>query len=144
MINCSWYDIRRKEVRFKQAGRGGAGRVLRDKKIKGIVVRYSKMSGNSNGPADMALIRKAGKRINQEIAELDEKQNQMRKVGTANIIEIMDHFDLLPTHNFRYGSHEDTNLIDSSVWRKKFTQGLPDGCWLGCTLSCSHGVDNFQ
>jgi len=142
-INASWYDVRRKEVRLKQAGRGGSGRVFRDKKIKAIVVRYSNMRGDSNGPADMDLVRKAGRRINREIVELDDKQNQMRKVGTANIVEIMDHFDLLPTHNFRYGSHPNTHKIDSSVWKDKFTQGLPDGCWLGCTMSCSHGVDNF-
>jgi aldehyde:ferredoxin oxidoreductase len=143
VINASWYDVRRKDVRLKQAGRGGTGRVFRDKKIKAIVVRYSNMRGNSNGPANMELVRKAGKRINKEITELDDEQNQMRKVGTANIVEIMDHFDLLPTHNFRYGSHPNTAQIDSSVWKEKFTQGLPDGCWLGCTMSCSHGVDQF-
>jgi aldehyde:ferredoxin oxidoreductase len=91
----------------------------------------------------MALIRKAGQRINKEIADLDDAQNQMRKVGTAHLVEIMDHFDLLPVHNFRFGSHPDTHKIDSSVWMEKFTQGVPDGCWLGCTLSCSHGVDHF-
>ncbi len=143
MINSSWYDVRRKEARLKQAGRGGPGRVFRDKKIKAIVVRFTDMGGDLNGVADMALIRKAGQRINKEIAELDDKQNQMRKVGTANIVEIMDHFDLLPTHNFRYGSHPETYKIDSKVWKEAFTQGLPDGCWLGCTLSCSHGVDHF-
>jgi len=143
MINSTWYDVRRKEARFKQAGRGGAGRVFRDKHIKGIVVRYSDMSGDKNGVADMTLVRKAGQRINREIADLDDKQNQMRKVGTANIVEVMDHFDLLPTHNFRYGSHPDTYKIDSKVWKEAFTQGLPDGCWLGCTMSCSHGVDHF-
>ncbi len=144
IINSSWYDVRRKEARLKQAGRGGPGRVFRDKKIKAIVVRFTDMGGDKNGVADMALIRKAGQRINKEIAELDDKQNQMRKVGTANIVEIMDHFDLLPTHNFRYGSHPETYKIDSKVWKEAFTQGLPDGCWLGCTLSCSHGVDHFQ
>jgi aldehyde:ferredoxin oxidoreductase len=143
ILNASWYDVRRKEVRLKQAGRGGTGRVFRDKKIKGIVIRYSNLRGDSNGPANMELVRRAGRRINKEIADLDDKQNQMRKVGTANIIEIMDHFDLLPTHNFQYGSHTDTPKIDSSVWKDKFTQGLPDGCWLGCTMSCSHGVDDF-
>jgi aldehyde:ferredoxin oxidoreductase len=143
LINSTWYDVRRKEVRFKQAGRGGAGRVFRDKKIKGIVVKFSNMRGDLNGVADMALIRKAGTRINKEITEQDDKQNNMRKVGTANIVEIMDHFDLLPVHNFRYGSHPDTHKIDSKVWIEKFTQGVPDGCWLGCTLSCSHGVDKF-
>jgi len=143
LINSSWYDVRRKEIRLKQAGRGGAGRVFRDKKIKGIVVKFSNMRGDLNGVADMALIRKAGQRINKEIADLDDVQNNMRKVGTANIVEIMDHFDLLPVHNFRYGSHPDTYKIDSKVWIEKFTQGMLDGCWLGCTLSCSHGVDHF-
>jgi aldehyde:ferredoxin oxidoreductase len=143
LINSSWYDVRRKEIRLKQAGRGGAGRVFRDKKIKGIVVKFSNMKGDLNGVADMALIRKAGQRINKEITELDEVQNNMRKVGTSNIVGIMDHFDLLPVHNFRYGSHPDTHKIDSQVWIERFTQGVPDGCWLGCTLSCSHGVDKF-
>ncbi len=143
LISSSWYDVRRKEARLKQAGRGGPGRVFRDKKIKAIVVRFTDMGGDKNNVADMPLVRKAGQRINKEIADLDDKQNQMRKVGTANIVEIMDHFDLLPTHNFRYGSHPDTHKIDSKVWKEAFTQGLPDGCWLGCTMSCSHGVDHF-
>ena len=36
IINSTWYDVRRKEARFKQAGRGGAGSVFRDKKIAAI------------------------------------------------------------------------------------------------------------
>jgi aldehyde:ferredoxin oxidoreductase len=143
LINSTWYDVRRNEIRLKQAGRGGAGRVFRDKNIKGIVVKFSNMKGDLNGVADMALIRKAGSRINKEIADQDDKQNNMRKVGTANIVGVMDHFDLLPVHNFRYGSHPDTHNIDSHIWMERFTQGIPDGCWLGCTLSCSHGVDKF-
>ena len=142
-INSSWYDVRRKEARLKQAGRGGPGRVFRDKKIAAIVCRFSDMSGDKNNVADMALVRKAGQRINKEISDLDDSQNQMRKIGTANIVDVMDHFDLLPTHNFRFGSHPDTHKIDSKVWKESFTQGMPDGCWLGCTMSCSHGVDHF-
>jgi aldehyde:ferredoxin oxidoreductase len=143
-LNLSWYDIRRGEVRVKQAGRGGSGRVFRHKRIKAIVVRYSSMKGDSNHPADMELIRRAGQRINKEIAELDSKQNHMRAVGTAHLVEIMDNFDLLPVHNYRYGSHPDSSKIDAEVWTNLFTQGLPDGCWYGCTLSCSHGVDHFH
>lgn len=30
------------------------------------------------------------------------------------------------------------------MWLKLFTQGVPDGCWYGCTLSCAHGVDHFH
>lgn len=143
-LNFSWFDSRRGKVRVKQAGRGGTGRVFRDKHLKAIVVRYSDLGGDSNGPADAALIRKAGDRINREISTLDDAQNQMRKIGTPYLVDIMDHFDLLPVHNFRFGSHPESEKIDSSVWREQFTQGLPDGCWAGCTLSCSHGVDHFH
>ncbi len=142
-INSSWYDVRRKEARLKQAGRGGPGRVFRDKHIAAVVCRFSDMSGDKNNVADMALVRKAGQRINKEISDLDDSQNQMRKIGTANIVDVMDHFDLLPTHNYRFGSHPETYKIDSKVWKETFTQGMPDGCWLGCTMSCSHGVDHF-
>lgn len=143
-LNFSWYDPRREAVRVKQAGRGGTGRVFRNKRLKAIVVRYSNLKGDSNNPVDMALIRKAGRRINKEISDFDDSQNQMRKIGTPFLVEIMDHFDLLPVHNFRYGSHPESNKIDSSIWKDKFTQGMFDGCWAGCTLSCSHAVDHFH
>jgi aldehyde:ferredoxin oxidoreductase len=143
-LNFSWYDPRREAVRVKQAGRGGTGRVFRDKRLKAIVVRYSDLKGDSNNPVDLALIRKAGRRINKEISDFDDSQNQMRKIGTPFLVEIMDHFDLLPVHNFRYGSHPESNKIDSSIWMSKFTQGMFDGCWAGCTLSCSHAVDHFH
>ena len=142
-LNFSWYDVRRQEMRLKQAGRGGTGRVFRDKGIKGIVVKFNGLKGDVNNPVDMFMIRQAGKRINREISDLDDKQNQMRKVGTAHLVEIMDHFDLLPVHNFRYGAHPEHSKIDSSVWHEQFTQGINDACWAGCTMSCSHGVDGF-
>lgn len=144
ILNFSWYDVRRKEMRIKQAGRGGTGRVFHDKGLKGIVVKYSSLSGKSNDPVNMALIRQAGRRVNKEISELDDQQNQMRSVGTAHLMEIMDHFDLLPVHNFRYGAHPETYKIDSQVWKNRFTQGIVDSCWAGCTLSCSHAVDHFH
>ena len=103
-LNISYYDPRRKEVRIKQAARGGQGRVFRDKHIKAIVVRYSETGGDSNGVADMELIRKAGQRINKEITDFDASQNDMRHTGTPYLVEIMNRFDLLPVQNFRYGA----------------------------------------
>jgi aldehyde:ferredoxin oxidoreductase len=55
----------------------------------------------------------------------------------------MDHFDLLPVNNFRFGSHPDSHKIDSNIWKSNFTQNMLDSCWAGCTLSCSHAVDHF-
>jgi aldehyde:ferredoxin oxidoreductase len=143
-LNFSWYDPRRGAVRVKQAGRGGVGTVFRDKNVKALVVRYAGMRGDTNHPADLERIRPYGKRINKEIVELDDLQCRMRRVGTSNLTEIMNDYDLLPVHNFRFGSHPDTPKIDSKVWERWFTQGLPDGCWYGCTLSCSHAVEGYE
>jgi len=143
-LNFSFFDMKRKKVRIKQAGRGGIGTVFRDKKIAALVVKKHGISGDANHPADPERVRKAGERINREILELDAAQNDMRRVGTSHLVEIMDEYDLLPVHNYKFGSHPDAGKISSSVWRNRFTQGMPDGCWLGCTMSCSHAVDNFE
>jgi len=143
-LNFSLYDMRRKAIRVKQAGRGGIGSVLRNKRIAALVVKHPGGVGpNLNGPADVERLRKAGARITKEILDLDAKQNDMRSVGTSNIVEVMNEFDLLPVENFRFGSHPEADRISSPVWRQRFTQGLPDGCWFGCTMSCSHAVDGF-
>ncbi|MHA1746626.1 MAG: aldehyde ferredoxin oxidoreductase C-terminal domain-containing protein, partial [Promethearchaeota archaeon] len=144
MLNFSFWDLKRKVYRIKQAGRGGIGTVFRDKRIKAIVVKYDGMKRNMNHVVDADLIKKAGKRINREITKFDAKQNRMHQVGTANIIEVMDAYDLLPVHNFKFGKHPDTKKIESNVFRDNYiTQGVFDGCWLGCTMACSKAVDDF-
>ncbi len=142
-LNFSWYDVRRGRVRFKQAGRGGIGTVFRDKKIKALVVKYSGGKGLANNPADKGRITRVGSKINKEIHDYDAVQNRMRNVGTPYLVSIMNDYDLLPVHNFRFGSHPEADKISATGWERKFTQGLPDGCWLGCTMSCSHAVDGY-
>ena len=66
MLNFSMYDIPRKGVRMKQAGRGGIGMVLEDKNIKAIVVRTSKPIGNFNDPADEKTLNELGQRVHKE------------------------------------------------------------------------------
>lgn len=145
MINFTFYDPKRKKVRLKQAGRGGLGTVMRDKKIKAIVAKVDGIGGNLNNVADLEAITARGRSYQQEIRELDDHQCQMRKKGTANIVNVMNDYDLLPTHNFKYGSHADGIKIHSDILRDKyFTLGVPDGCWIGCAMSCSKGVDDFE
>ncbi len=143
-LNVSYYDPQRKEIRIKQAARGGAGRVFRDKRIKAIVVRYSRLGGDSNGCADIALVRKAGRRINKEISDFDASQNDMRHTGTPYLVEIMNRFDLLPVENFRYGSHPEATRIAGEIWKGLFDTKAPDGCWYGCTMSCAHSVPHYH
>lgn len=143
-LNISYYDPKRNDIRIKQAARGGQGRVLRDKKVKAIVVRCNRVGPNSNGVANMELLRKAGQRINKEITEFDASQNDMRHTGTPYLVEIMNKFDLLPTENFRYGAHPDAYQIGGEIWKSQFDTKYPDGCWYGCTMSCAHSVSHYH
>ncbi len=143
MLNFSFYDPKRKKVRLKQAGRGGIGTVFRNKKIKALVCKIPGVKGNLNNVVDLATLMERGKRFNREMRELDDKQCQMKQTGTAHLMEIMNDHDLLPVMNYKYGSHPDSFKIDSSVWKRHFTQNIPDGCWIGCNMSCTKGVDDF-
>jgi len=142
-LNFSYYDVRRKACRLKQAGRGGIGTLFRDKKIKAMIIHGPRVKGDSNHPVDPGRVAQAGIRLHKEMHDYDNKMCTMRKVGTTNIVDVMDAYDLLPTKNFQYGSHPDTPKIGKKVWEEYFTQGVPDGCWYGCSMSCAHGVDGF-
>ncbi|MCF8350703.1 MAG: hypothetical protein K9H15_06005, partial [Bacteroidales bacterium] len=144
MLNFSFYDSKRKVVRLKQAGRGGIGSVFRDKKVKAIVARIPGLKGNLNNVADMEAIKERGKRFNREMRELDDSQAEMRTKGTAHLVNIMNDYDLLPVNNYKYGSHPEADAIHSEVWKARFTQGIPDGCWIGCNMSCAKGVDQYE
>ncbi|HAQ39595.1 MAG TPA: aldehyde:ferredoxin oxidoreductase [Clostridiales bacterium] len=145
LLNFTFYDPRRKVARLKQAGRGGIGTVFRDKKIKALVVKFNNVKGDLNNPFDQSILNRTGIKLHKEVHDLDSKQNNMRKIGTANIIEVMDEYDLLPVMNYQYGMHPDTYKIKSTVFIDKYlTQGVQDGCWYGCSLSCAKAADNFE
>ncbi len=143
-LNFSFYDVRRKVCRVKQAGRGGIGSVFRNKRIKALVAKVPGVKPDMNHVVDMAAIQERGKKFNREMRELDDSQARMRATGTAHLVEIMDDYDLLPVHNFKFGNHPDTHKVDSKVLEKLFTQGMPDGCWLGCMMSCCKTVESFE
>lgn len=144
-LNFSLYDKRRKGCRVKQAGRGGIGTVFRDKKLKALVVKYSGLKGDSNQPVDLEKLQRTGLKLHNEIMERDDQMCRMRKLGTANLVDVMNEYDLLPTMNYKFGSHEQAKNISANVFYEKyFTHNVPDGCWFGCTLACSHAVDDFE
>lgn len=103
------------------------------------------MSKDPNHPHDQEMIRRAGMRVTKEMILMDTEQCNMRAVGTAHLTEIMDAYDLLPVMNYQYGSHEDTKNIESRVFIENYlTQGVPDGCYLGCSMACAKAAEGFQ
>ena len=143
-LNFSWYDVRRDTVRYKQAGRGGLGTVFRNKRLRALVVKRAGVRSDTNHPADRERVSRVGIKVHREMHDLDHLHCRMRTVGTMHLIKIMNDYDLLPTNNYRFGAHPDAAQIDASVFLKRFTQGIPDGCWYGCTMACSKGVDDFE
>jgi aldehyde:ferredoxin oxidoreductase len=141
-LNFSWYDAKRRRARYKQAGRGGLGTVFEDKGLKALVVRWDTVSMETNQPADKEALKKVAKLHSREIVTLDSKQNEMARVGTTHLVPIMNDFDLLPTNNFRYGQDPRAVLIGRDAYKALFDPGY-DGCWMGCTVACAHGVRNF-
>ncbi len=141
-LNFTWYDPKRKRARYKQAGRGGIGTVFADKGLKALVVRWDTVTADTNKPADKVKLKEVAKLHSREIVELDPKQNEMARIGTTHLVTIMNDHDLLPTHNFRYGSHSEAPNLGQEVYRRLFDPGF-DGCWMGCTVACSHGVKDF-
>jgi aldehyde:ferredoxin oxidoreductase len=144
MLNFSFYDPRRQTVRFKQAARGGVGTIMREKRVKALVVKFKGIKSNLNNVADQSTINKIGVKYHKEMHDLDHKQNGMRKIGTANTILIMNQYDLLPTRNFQTGGDPAAVNISPEVFINEYlTQGLHDGCWYGCTMSCAKTADHF-
>ncbi len=141
-LNFTWYDLKRKRARYKQAGRGGIGGVFADKGIKAIVVRWDTVTTKTNNPANANRLKEVARKHSKEVVEFDPKQNQMAQIGTTHLVPIMNDFDLLPIHNFQYGQHAEADNIGQEVFRRIFDPGY-DGCWMGCTLACSHGVKDF-
>ncbi len=141
-LNFTWYDLKRKRARYKQAGRGGIGTVFAEKGIKAGVARWDQVKVDTNHPADVTTLKEVGRKHSREIVELDPKQNEMSKIGTTHLVTIMNDFDLLPTHNFQYGQHAEAENVGQEVYRRIFDKGF-DGCWMGCTVACSHGVKDF-
>lgn len=141
-LNFTWYDTKRKMVRYKQAGRGGMGTVFEDKGLKALVVRWGAVSIDSNKPADKEALNILSKQYSKEIKELDPKQNQMARIGTTHLVPIMNDFDLLPVNNFKYGQDKRAVLIGREAYEQLFDPGY-DGCWLGCAVACAHGVRDF-
>ena len=142
-LNVSWYDKKRKAVRFKQAGRGGIGTVFADKNIIAVVSVHTGHALKLNNPFDLDGVKAVGKAHSSEIRELDAKQNEMAVLGTTHLVTIMNDYDLLPTRNYQVGSTPEGELLGGEVYRARFDKGY-DGCWVGCTVACAHVVKDFE
>jgi aldehyde:ferredoxin oxidoreductase len=143
-LNFSFYDKARKRARYKQAGRGGLGTVFRDKNLLALVCLRSAHGPFDNQPAAKDRLITCAKYHGGEIKELDPVQNRMREIGTAHLPSIMSEFDLLPTHNFKFGHTKYDQTLWGPVFERVYDRKMNDGCYYGCSVSCAHAISNYE
>lgn len=141
-VNSVYYDNRRKRCRAKQAGRGGLGTVMREKGLWGVVVKGDMAKGFSNQPVDRDRLREAGKNIRKVIREVDPNAMRLGQQGTTCLIDMMNPHHLLPVNNYQYGQDDRAKDVSGTIFEARvFEQKKPDGCFPGCTLSCTKGCE---
>ncbi|MBI2935043.1 MAG: aldehyde:ferredoxin oxidoreductase [Chloroflexi bacterium] len=145
IINSLYYDLKRKRIRSKQAGRGGTGTVMRAKGLRAIAVRSSLPKGAGNNPVDRAAVRQVGAQFKDVIWKSDPKQFHLAAWGTTVLSEYMDKFHLFPVNNYQYGQSPESPRLFAQVFLDKyFTKNMPDGCYYGCNLACAKGAENVE
>ena len=119
LLNFSFYDWRRGLCRLKQAGRGGIGRVFRDKNLKALVLKNSPET-----PAWTIEESKAAKDFKKPFAGLSDCGSQVKEVSTIvrsykadkeYLNEIL--YDVQA--EFGFISEEAMNVLTKELWLDK-------------------------
>jgi len=141
-VNSVYYDVRRKRCRAKQAGRGGLGTVMKCKGLWGIVAKGDMSKGFSNHPESRDRLKEAGRNIRKVIRDVDPKAMRLGKQGTTCLIDMMNPHHLLPINNYQFGQDSRAEEVSGTIFESRiFEQKKPDGCFAGCTLSCTKGCE---
>jgi aldehyde:ferredoxin oxidoreductase len=148
-INSHYYDMTKPVeggkglFRTKQAGRTGIGSVMRDKRLRSIVVLANHLHGdNPYGAADWEKVKQAGARLHKVVKEVDPQSLKMHQRGSAGLITFMskDEYQSLPVHNFQIGSDPRARQICGKYYAEHlFDHRGMDGCFPGCNLQCTKG-----
>ncbi len=145
IVNSLFFDVRRKRIRSKQAGRGGTGTVMRYKRLRGVVARSSLSVVNGNNAIDKEGVRQAGSKLKAVVSKCDTQQLNLSAWGTTGLSEYMDKFHLFPINNYQYGQSPESPRLFAQVFLDKyFSKKIPDGCYYGCNLACAKGSENVE
>jgi aldehyde:ferredoxin oxidoreductase len=148
-INSHYYDMTKPVdggkglFRTKQAGRTGIGSVMRDKRVRSIVVLAEHLHGeNPYGAADWDKVKQAGAKLHKVVKEVDPQSLKMSTRGSAGLIAFMNktEYQSLPVRNFQVGTDPRAGQICGKYYAQHlFDHRGMDGCFPGCNLQCTKG-----
>ncbi len=119
----------------RAAGRGGTGVVMGNKNIKAITAK-------GNRKPDIVEPERTKKFYKKWIKTLRAHPltgEQLPTLGTAGLISLMQHRNILATKNFKYGQYDDFEMISGERLREDFLI-RNKGC-ITCPIQCGRQVE---
>lgn len=119
----------------RAAGRGGTGAVMGDKNVKAITAK-----GNLKPKiAEPEKTKEFYKKWINTLKNHPLTGEQLPTLGTAGLISLMQHRNILATKNFKYGQYDDFEMVSGERLRKEFLV-KNKGC-VTCPIQCGRQVE---
>ncbi|GMG95474.1 aldehyde ferredoxin oxidoreductase family protein [Tepidimicrobium xylanilyticum] len=119
----------------RTAGRGGIGAVMGDKNIKAITAKGNLKPKINNVEGTKEFYKKWIELLKNHPLTGE----QLPTFGTAGLISLMQHRNVLTTKNFKYGNYHDFDKISGERLRKDFLV-RNRGC-ITCPIQCGRQVE---
>ena len=119
----------------RAAGRGGIGAVMGDKNIKAITAKGSLKPKVSHVEGTKKLYKEWIRKLRSHPLT----GRQLPTLGTAGLISLMQHRNMLATKNFKYGSYQNFEKVSGERLRKDFLV-RNRGC-VTCPIQCGRQVE---
>jgi len=116
--------------KHRAAGRGGIGAVMGSKNVKAVVVRGTKLvSVNDSEQLDLVV-----NRVRRLIKKDSITDKSLPVYGTAVLVNLLNEYGMLPTHNFQEGIFNDAEGVSGEKLLERFFVKRYHcfGCPIGC------------
>jgi aldehyde:ferredoxin oxidoreductase len=116
--------------KHRAAGRGGVGAVMGSKQLKAIVIRGTK----TVSVADSEQLELVVNRVRRLIKKDSITNNSLPVYGTPVLVNLINEYGMLPTHNFQEGTFNDAEgvsgekLLERLFVKRYHCFGCPIGC----------------
>lgn len=111
-------------------GRGGTGAVMGSKNLKALVAR----AGGHQRVAEQALYEFVDYEARKMVSASPRTSRGLPQFGTSVLVNLMNHYGVLPTRNFQAGTFADAESISGERLREEFLVKR-GACW-SCPIGC--------
>ena len=119
----------------RAAGRGGTGAVMGNKNIKAITAKGKLKPSIAEPEKTKEFYKKWIKTLRKHPLTGE----QLPTLGTAGLVSLMQHRNILATKNFKYGQYDDFEKVSGERLRKEFLV-KNKGC-ITCPIQCGRQVE---